>query len=65
MDQPGPPAPAREGNGLRAGGGAGGWARVGSLPGMVHLGVFPGEPGRLCRHRAPGVQAVSILLGSF
>ena len=38
---------------------AGGWARVGSVPGMVHLGGFPGEPGRSCRHRAPGVQAAN------
>lgn len=41
----------------RAAGQVGGWARAGPLPGVVHLGGFPGEPGRRCGRRTPGVQA--------
>ena len=49
--------PAKVTGCMRAVGQVGGWARAGSLPGVVHLGGFPGEPGRRCGRRAPGVQA--------
>ena len=49
--------PAKVTGCMRVVGQVGGWARAGSLPGVVHLGGFLGEPGRRCRRRAPGVQA--------
>ena len=59
MDQPGPPAPAREGNGLRMGGGQVGGHVWALFQAWSTLEGFPGEPGRSCRHRAPGVQAAN------